>query len=83
MDELINQVTQRAGISSDQAQKAVQTVVGFLKDRLPGPVAAQLDGVIGGQSAGGLGGQAQQAMGNIGGSLGGMLGGNNQPNPGS
>jgi hypothetical protein len=80
MDELINQVTQRAGISNDQAQTAVQTVVSFLKGKLPGPLGSQLDSVLGGQSAGGLG---QQAMGGLGGAVGGMLGGNNQPNPGS
>jgi uncharacterized protein (DUF2267 family) len=62
MDELINQVTQRAGISTDQAKAAVETVLGFLKDKLPAPVAAQLDSVLGGKGpdlgglAGGLGG---------------------------
>lgn len=69
MDELVNQVCQKTGISQDQARQAVQTVIGFLKDKLPGPIAAQLDGVLGGQgSAGGIAGQAGQA-------LGGMFGG--------
>ena len=79
MDELIKQVTQRTGINNDQAQTAVQTVIGFLKGRLPGPIGSQLDSVLGGQSAGGMGGQPQQSMD----SLGGMFGGVNQPNPGS
>ena len=69
MDELVNQVCQKTGISQDQARQAVQTVIGFLKDKLPGPIAAQLDGVLGGQgSVGGIAGQAGQA-------LGGMFGG--------
>lgn len=80
MDELVNQITQRTGISTDQAQTAVQTVMGFLKGRLPAPVAGQLDNVLGGQGAGGIGGQAQQQMG---GNLGGMFGGGAQSNQGS
>ena len=75
MDELVNQVCQKTGISQDQAQQAVQTVMGFLKDRLPAPIASQLDNVLGGQGgAGGIAGQAGQA-------LGGMFGGGNNPNP--
>ena len=77
MDELVNQVCQKPGISQDQAQQAVQTVMGFLKDRLPAPIASQLDNVLGGQGgAGGIAGQAGQA-------LGGMFGGGNNPNPNS
>jgi uncharacterized protein (DUF2267 family) len=69
MDELVNQVCQKTGISQDQAQQAVQTVIGFLKDKLPAPIASQLDSVLSGQGgAGGIAGQAGQA-------LGGMFGG--------
>lgn len=50
MDELIKQVAQRAGISDDQARAAVTTVIGFLKDKLPAPVAAQVDGVLSGNA---------------------------------
>ncbi|HET8649724.1 MAG TPA: hypothetical protein VFL95_06770 [Gemmatimonadales bacterium] len=66
MDELIKQITDRTGLAPDKARTAVDTVVGFLKDRLPGPVASQLDGVLSG-SGGGL---ADAAKG-----LGGMFGG--------
>ena len=80
MDDLVNQVCQKTGISQDQAQQAVQTVMGFLKDRLPAPIASQLDNVLSGQGgaggAGGIAGQAGQA-------LGGMFGGGNNPNPNS
>lgn len=71
MDELINQITQRTGISADQARQAAQTVVGFLKDKLPGPIGSQLDGILNGQGGGDAGG----ASGNIGGAIGGMFGG--------
>ena len=74
MDELVNQVCQKTGISQDQAQQAVQTVMGFLKDKLPAPIASQLDNVLSGQGgAGGIAGQAGQALGG----LGGMMGGGN------
>ncbi|HLS87980.1 MAG TPA: hypothetical protein VK043_16870, partial [Burkholderiales bacterium] len=48
--------TQRVGIPADKAQSAVETVVGYLKERLPGPVASQLDNAVSGQSGTGEGG---------------------------
>ena len=53
MQQLIEQVTQRAGIPEEKARTAVDTVVGYLKERLPGPIASQLDGAVSGQSSGG------------------------------
>lgn len=47
MDELVNRVSDRVGIGEDQARKAVKIVVGFLKERLPGPVSGQLEGFLG------------------------------------
>ena len=73
MDELIRQVAERTGIGEDKARTAVETVVGFLKERLPAPVAGHLDGVLGGGGASGGGGIADQAGGVLGG-LGGMFG---------
>ena len=73
MDELVKQVAQRTGIEEAQARTAVETVVGFLKERLPAPIAAQVDSVIGG-GAGAAGGIADKAGDMLGG-LGGMLGG--------
>jgi hypothetical protein len=48
MDELVKLVSQKTGLSEDMAKVAVDTVVGYLKDRLPDPIAAQIDGVLGG-----------------------------------
>lgn len=53
MNELVNLVSERTGMPADTAQTAVETVIGYLKDRLPGPVASQIDSVIGGGSSGG------------------------------
>jgi nucleoid DNA-binding protein len=44
MEQLVNQITQRTGISADKARTAVDTVVGYLKERLPEPIASKLDG---------------------------------------
>jgi nucleoid DNA-binding protein len=42
MDELIKQVTAKAGISEDQARSAISTVLDFVKNRLPAPIAGQI-----------------------------------------
>ncbi|MCA1632948.1 MAG: DUF2267 domain-containing protein [Acidobacteria bacterium] len=73
MDELIKQVTEKAGISEAQARSAVETVMGFIKDRLPEPIAGQVDTLIGG--AGGVVGGLANTAGDVLGGLGGMLGG--------
>lgn len=76
MDELINLVSQRTGLPADQAQAAVQTVIGFLKDRLPGPLGAELESLI--SSGSGSGAGAAGALGELGSlakGLGGMFGG--------
>ncbi|HLA09715.1 MAG TPA: hypothetical protein VJ023_03795 [Pyrinomonadaceae bacterium] len=54
MDELIKQITEKTGISEEQARTAANTVIGFLKSRLPEPIAGQLDNLTGQRSAGGL-----------------------------
>ncbi|MHB0877882.1 MAG: hypothetical protein ACYC5O_17735 [Anaerolineae bacterium] len=60
MDELVKMVTQKAGITEAQAKSAIETVMGFIKDKLPAPIAAQVNGLLGtgkaGDAAGGLGG---------------------------
>ncbi|HEX6533394.1 MAG TPA: hypothetical protein VF041_02285 [Gemmatimonadaceae bacterium] len=67
MDEIIQLVSQKVGIPADKAQLAVSTVIGYLKDKLPSPIAAQLDGVVkGGASSSGLADMAK----NVGGMFG-------------
>ena len=48
MDELIKLVSQKAGLSEEIAKKAVDAVIGYLKDKLPAPIAGQIDGLLGG-----------------------------------
>jgi hypothetical protein len=52
MDELVKLVSQKTGISEDMARTAVETVIGYLKDKLPGPVAGQIDSILGGSGSG-------------------------------
>ena len=66
MDELIKLVTQKVGVSEAQAKQAVETVLGFLKDKLPAPVASQIEGVLSGGEMPDVGG--------IGKKLGGLFG---------
>lgn len=64
MDELVKMVAQKTGLPDDKARMAVQTVIDYLKKKLPGPVAGQIDNVLKGG-----GSVADVAKG-----LGGMLG---------
>lgn len=65
MDELVKMVSQKTGLPDDKARMAVQTVVDYIKKKLPGPVAGQIDSVL----QGGGGGLADAAK-----NLGGMMG---------
>jgi len=51
MNELVQQLTQRVGISEDKARMAVETVLSFLKNKVPG-LGSQLESFKqGGQAA--------------------------------
>ena len=69
MEELIKQVTTKAGISEEQARSAVNVVLDFVKNRLPAPIAGQIENAVKGEG-GGIGGVA----GDIASKVGGMLG---------
>ena len=65
MDELVNLVMKKTGLPKDTAQKAVQTVLDFLKQKLPPVAGSAIDSFLSGK--GELGGAADM--------LGGLLGG--------
>lgn len=46
MDELIKLVQKKTGISEELAKQAVNTVIGYLKKKLPAPIAGQIDAVL-------------------------------------
>lgn len=63
MDELIKLVVQKTGLPEATAKTAVETVIGYLKKKLPGPVGSQIDSVLKG---GGLGDMAKGLAGKLG-----------------
>jgi hypothetical protein len=69
MDELIKRITEKTGISEDQARSAISTVSGFLKEKLPAPIAGQIDNVLGGGSG------TSDKLGDLASKAGGMFGG--------
>jgi hypothetical protein len=68
MNEIIQQMMAKTGLPEDKASAAVDAVVGFLKEKLPGPIAAQIDGLM----AGGSG--VTEKLGGMAAGLGGMFG---------
>ncbi len=72
MDQLIAMITEKTGLSAEKAEEVVGMVIGFVKDKLPGPIASQLDGLMGGGADAGDGGDM---MDNVKKGLGGLLGG--------
>jgi len=69
MDQLIKSVSEKAGISPEQAQAAVQHVLAFVKDKLPAGVGSHLDGLMSGEGGG------MPGLGDIAGKLSGLFGG--------
>ena len=65
MDELIKVVSEKTGLDANMARQAAEAVLGFLKERLPEPIASQVDGVV--SSEGGQGGNPLGNLGNLGG----------------
>ena len=73
MDELVQAVSSKTGLSTDQARAAATATLDFVKGKLPGPVAGQIDGLLGGSgsSTNAAGGVMDQAKGMMGGMFGG------------
>ncbi len=68
MEELIKSVSEKAGITPEQAERAIETVIEFAKSKLPEPFASQVEALLqGSDPAQGLGGLAK--------GLGGLFGG--------
>ncbi|MCY1062051.1 MULTISPECIES: hypothetical protein [Nannocystis] len=70
MEELIQQIVSKTGISESNARSAIETVANFLKAKLPAPLAGQVDAALG--SAGGAIGNVD--LGSISSGLGGLFG---------
>jgi len=68
MENIIKLVSQKTGISEAQAKTAIETVVSFLKDKMPGGVGAQVESFITG-GVGSLGGIAGGLKDKVGGAF--------------
>jgi hypothetical protein len=55
MEELVNLVSKKTGLSKEMSKTVVDVVLDFIKKKLPAPAAAQLDGLLNGQGASALG----------------------------
>ncbi len=62
MNELIKMVEDRVGLPEDKAKAATDTVLNYVKSKLPGPVASQIDSVV----SGGEGNAIKDAAGKVG-----------------
>jgi hypothetical protein len=73
MDDLLKQITDKTGISVEKAKEVVETVMNFLGDKLPDPVAAQVNKFLagGGEGGGGLGDMMDKGKDMLGGLMGG------------
>ena len=80
MDDLIKTIQEKTGRPVDKAQDVIETVVGFVADKLPGPIGDQVKGFLGGDDdgaeegggdEGGLMDKAKDALGGLGGMFGG------------
>ncbi len=46
MDELIKLIVEKTGMPEEQARAAVETMLTFLKQKLPAPIAAQVEAAL-------------------------------------
>ena len=46
MNELVKQLAQKTGLPEAQARQAAEFVVKFLKDKVPAPIASQIDSAL-------------------------------------
>lgn len=52
MEELVQKLSQKTGLSPDKSQEVVNVIVAHLKERLPAPLASGLDSYLAGGAAG-------------------------------
>jgi hypothetical protein len=67
MNEIVQLLMKKTGLAEDKATMAVDVVVGFLREKLPGPVGAQIDSLMTGEAG------VTEKLGGIASSLGGMF----------
>lgn len=78
MEELLNKVVEKTGLPLDKAQGAIDAVMDFMKDKLPEPIAGQIQKLVegGGDALGGVTDKLGDVTGGLTDKLGGMFGKN-------
>ncbi len=51
MDELVTTLSEKTGLPEDKAREAAETVVNYLKSKLPEPIAGQVDNALAGEGS--------------------------------
>jgi hypothetical protein len=74
MEQLIKTVTEKAGISEAQAKTAVESVLTFLKDKMPAGIGSQVESFVKGGGTNESNGSPGSAFGSITGKLKGTSG---------
>ncbi len=77
MDDLIKQLQEKTGLGVDQIKSVLSGVMDFLGDKLPAPIAGQVNKFLGGDGATDAGGEGEGMMDKAKDMLGGFMGGNN------
>jgi hypothetical protein len=67
MEQIINLVKEKTGISEEQAKTAVDTVVNFLKEKMPAGIGNQVESFVkgGGSSMGDMAGGMKDKLGGM------------------
>ncbi len=64
MEQLVNLVMEKTGLPEEAATQAVDIVLSFIKEKLPEPLAGQVEGLLGhGGKEGGIGGALKGMLG--------------------
>ena len=56
MEDLVKAISEKAGISEEQAQQALNTVIEYAKEKVPPAFQGMVDGLLKGEKPSGLGG---------------------------
>ena len=63
MDDLTKTLQEKFGLDEGVAKQVIETVLGFVKDKLPEPMQGMLDKVASGESLDSLGGMGDAVKG--------------------
>jgi uncharacterized protein (DUF2267 family) len=65
MEQLISLVAEKTGLDAGKAKEAVDAVLSFLKEKLPSPIAGQLDSLLSGEGGGDLLEKGREMLGGL------------------